>query len=343
MVAVENQRNSVIVFLAGIGTRLGSEEASRGPGGMIPDFFGEERIASAIRRDGPNSIFVVFSYAGVRRDAPRGFEPAPYSSTDTLNQHIGTYVERLDRQITALALAHPRSDVHLVGHSLGGLIAFAYLSLLSNSDTWNLPNDGRVASVIALDAPLGGLGDFSRFRIGSIRAYLALSHQWRAFTSFNDLLRLHGISNSCYPLGACGRISKLVDQDAQRTNQDLAHDAQHHGVRILTIGNSRDYCFAPGHGLKPFVSTQWLVDEGDNSDIFGRWVVLGDPNSSPAQVEINHGAVLFDASVHEGIVTFLEGAEPSPLLPAPSSEMLAHWFDQEEEVLTHSRLHTHSV
>ena len=46
---------------------------------------------------------------------------------------------------------------HLVGFSQGGLIAFAELARLATVDDWTLPNDGRIATVVTLDSPLGGL------------------------------------------------------------------------------------------------------------------------------------------------------------------------------------------
>lgn len=325
---MSEQRSDVIVFLAGMGTRLTPHDATAVSGGRIPDFWGADKLVPNLAGSNLSARFLVFSYRGIDTTANGGFEPAPYTPTDTLNRHLWTYVERLHDQLHAFARQNPDSDFHLVGHSEGGLIAFSYLTLQIIKPRWQLPHGGRIASVVTLDAPLGGVEPMGLLRSTAIRLYLAVAHQWHAFTSFNDLVNLLRKGDSGYPLGASASVMQLMQESADETpmsNQELAEFAREHDVRILTIGNARDYCFAPGHGVAPFISTQWLADEGKNSGTYGRWVALGQHGSSFATLEANHGAVLTDPSVQSGIISFLDGNEPVPLLPSPSEESLLLW------------------
>lgn len=210
--------------------------------------------------------------------------------------------------------------------------AFSYLTLETIRPRWQLPQGGRIASVVTMDAPLGGVDPTGRLRSAAIRAYLTLTHQWRSFTSFNDLVRLLRASDGWYPLGASASVMQLMRESADVTpisNQRLADRARERGIRILTLGNARDYCFAPGHGVMPFISTQWLVDGGKESGTFGRWVALGQQGNSLSTLETNHGAVLRDPSVQSGIASFLTGSEPVPLLPSPSEDSLLRWCERD--------------
>ncbi len=329
---MQNSSVKTIVFLAGIGTRLSVRDGAAESEGTIPDFWGADRLVPHIRGSGIPARFLVYSYRGNDGQTTRVSESVQYSAIDTLNRHLSTYVARLDQQLRSYAELHPSSEFHLIGHSEGGLIAFAYLAQMERANHWRLPNDARLAGITTLDAPLGGIATTNRLRMTMVRAYLALTHHWLDFSSVNDLLQIYRTSNSLYPLGGRGSVMEILERGSRGTpmsNQELALAARHHGVRVLTIGNVRDYCFDPGHGFEPFVSTQWISDAGPGSGVHGRWVVLGRKRHSLGGLEVNHGVVLGDPSVHEGILSFIRGGDPNPLLPAPTAESMTLWLKQE--------------
>ena len=85
-----------------------------------------------------------------------------FGCLDTWRNSIATAARRLDQQVADYLSSRPGVDVILIGHSQGGLIALAYLALLKQSlhADWRAPApgvDARLAQIVTLSAPLGGI------------------------------------------------------------------------------------------------------------------------------------------------------------------------------------------
>ena len=123
---------TVVMLVAGYGSDLTSASVVFSP------------LQSALLARDPTTSFAFFSYRGsdVRGCAS---VPTPYSPEDTA-QSLDASVALFITTLQALQSSCP-ADIAVVGHSLGGLIAFRALGERPNA---------RVKSVITVDSPLGG-------------------------------------------------------------------------------------------------------------------------------------------------------------------------------------------
>src|SRR5262249_54395255 len=127
----------------------------------------------------PSAQFLAFSYLG---SDPATGHPFPYTCLDTFTQHLAFYALLLGNQLTSYLQTQPPNtitEVYLIGHSMGGTVALAYLTALLEAPTQvtPLPANGNLAGVITLDSPLGG--------VSSDTAYQDLA--WKSFNSPSPL------------------------------------------------------------------------------------------------------------------------------------------------------------
>jgi len=94
--------------------------------------------------------FLMYSYKGGQVRAGRWY-PNPYNPIDT-GQPLEFSILYLKEMIDEIALHRSRARFLLVGHSLGGRIAFDYINRYHNKD-----GNGPVKGVITLNSPLTGL------------------------------------------------------------------------------------------------------------------------------------------------------------------------------------------
>ncbi|HET9017441.1 MAG TPA: hypothetical protein VFN57_17700, partial [Thermomicrobiaceae bacterium] len=304
------RRPSITLLLGGMGTSLSSEEAASG---WIGPFAAHDRLLPYLRGRGWRGTAALFSYRGAAVDGAGEVRPFPYATADTFSRGVAEGVTRLAEQLALYLAARPGATVYLIGHSLGGVIAYGYLARLAEAGDWTLPEAGRLAAVVTLDAPLGGVFGDAPVQFTLVKAYLALLHRRRLLRPFDELVGLWRTAAGREPFGAFARLASLVDGGRRPTNQRVAREAREHGVRLLTVGSRHDRAFAPGMHVRPFPSVQWLADGGMGSGIYGR-VVEHAPDGSrvPHPVE-SHGAVLHDPRVHEAVWHFLLGRDPAPL------------------------------
>ena len=108
----------------------------------------------------------VFSYAGV--DA--GDLHVPYGPRATYGD-LRAGAARLGELLAAIAARHPGSDIDLIAHSQGGLVARAYLAL--QAESWDL-RAPRVANLVTFATPHQGapladeVGDIDRTLTGAL-------------------------------------------------------------------------------------------------------------------------------------------------------------------------------
>ena len=254
-----------------------------------------------------------------------------YGCETTFTQSLKKDVFNLDNEITAYLVNNPDTDIYLAGHSLGGVVVFGYLAFLDRlSAKFSLPNGGRLAGVITLDSPIGGITNNAAY-LSDVKLFAQAycNPTLNKLGTVNQLVSLLKTANSSNPLGGAASLEQVIFGGTGRTNQQIATDALLYGAPIVTIGNLKDFLWDPGACPnllgKPkgdFRSTQWLTDEASSSAIYGR--DFASPPGAKCGIStiifanLNHLDVLSNSQVLQGITQFLpNGGVPNALAVAP--------------------------
>ena len=224
-------RHKVVVQVLGINSSL------RCSGGGCRAPFGVDKFASirslllGYRHYGYSaSDFLWYSYRGGAVDRKTGaWVPSSYPCGATAQDYRIDLIE-LRRLIVPFADANPNTDIYLVGHSQGGLIALQELGYLSQ-----LPKTVRVAEIITLDSPLGGtpLADAEMASISTCwkgQAVAELGAEYRTTTFHHDQ-------------GGSARLlcARFGCPDARlSTTNSQAFQAARRTTRVMTLGNVDD-------------------------------------------------------------------------------------------------------
>jgi pimeloyl-ACP methyl ester carboxylesterase len=291
--------------------------------------------------------FLMYSYSVSRRD--NGL-PEPYGCADTVTHSILTNAQLLDMQIKNAFKVQPAGaevDIYLIGHSLGGAVALAYLDFLQQKLGVALPPNAHLKAVITLDAPIGGVApgifdSFTAFGNGILRWRCPELNDQTPFTSPSDLLEVFNSTSVTSPPAP----EKTVPRGAQASflalhrgtppwilfvpsNGDLTEAAQTDlGISFLLVGNINDFLWNPAAcvpGLPSFLDTQFLEDDGDGKVLYGREFVGGSDTCPTLDIErtvlYNHSVVFNNQNVQQGIKNFLNplvsravGRTPNPLV-----------------------------
>ncbi|HEY3108922.1 MAG TPA: hypothetical protein VGL23_09230 [Chloroflexota bacterium] len=191
------------VFLTGYATSLGAETAS--------PFAALQR--ELIARGWPAESFLAFSYAGGAVVEGR-WRPTAHGCEST-GAPLASDVARLGELMSAYARVRPGVRFVLVGHSLGGLVGWSYLSALRTGPAAPSP----IVGLVTIDAPLRGVGADKRLAAA---------------------------------LSACG--GPVLDElaalyrDADRLAErwaELAAWTAGRGVRVATVGSQGDCLYFP--------------------------------------------------------------------------------------------------
>jgi pimeloyl-ACP methyl ester carboxylesterase len=207
----------VFVFIAGYGTNLATVSRLFAP------------LQSALAARNPNASFVRYSYTGTTFNGC-GETPSAYRPSDTA-QDIEVSKRILRESLSALQDACEVDRIVIVGHSLGGLIAFQALG--------EQPAP-RVSDVVTVDSPLGGVPlplirsciDVGLCAEGAVVAYLVdLYAAWAgtatdnaareaALTATGTRVTAWGNQSDCYyAVALCNSFSRtlLAGYDARQT------------------------------------------------------------------------------------------------------------------------------
>ncbi len=192
--------------------------------------------------------FLWYSYKGGGVDKKTGnWDANSYSCANTAQSYV-TDINDLQKMISDYTTDNPNTDLYLVGHSQGGLIA--YQQLASNSD---LSSTAQLADLITLDSPLGGvpyLGTLAASSFGSCwkgKAPTQLADYWSAGgqsdfepTNAGDLNELlcSYLATSVGDLGGCPDYLGTF-------NAAMASEAEHAGTGVYTYGSSDDAVYTP--------------------------------------------------------------------------------------------------
>jgi len=204
-----NAKETYIIFLSGLDTRCDDTPYKR---------MGFEYFRSQFNRVGlaySDEHFLMYSYTGGKVLAGR-WCPNSYDPLDT-GQPIEFSVMRLKNMIDEFTLYHPQARYLLVGHSLGGRIAFDYAA------RYHLEKPGRIKGVITLNSPLAGLS-YERLDI---------------FASF-------------HPNWGSPAVTQLTAEHQLRSDSDIAEQKKEAarrmagaGVHLATFGTRQDSIVNP--------------------------------------------------------------------------------------------------
>ena len=175
-----------------------------------------------------------------------GWEPEPYWKTDPVYSSISNSAERLHHMLTAYRGKNPEATFVLVGHSLGGLVAF--------TEILNADQSELIDTVITIDSPLHGAVAFS--------------------SDLRNWADTYGM-DECFAQGQAIATLEEMEQNRDATRAQaraIAQAAANKGITLVTMGNDVDcvydygYCL-PGWGLPitGYADTQWVEEPGANA------------------------------------------------------------------------------
>lgn len=282
------------------------------------------QIVKALKKTHPDADFLNYSYRGIDKLG----NPLPYTCEETFTHHISELVIRLKMQIINYLELHPNTQVYVIGHSMGGVIAYGLLADMMIYGYLNF-NGGQVLGIATVSSPLGGIPGFHGIY------YALVSHTYQmqckglaskhlVLNSLADLVHLFPDGNTAVPFGGKDSLMRAVS-GGDDTNQRVAQAAVRHHIDVLTIGNVRDHTFnfnvCPGYDRTPdsrFLSTQWVTDQGNDSRLYARVIAEGKLNC-PAigQVGSNHAAVFLSTAVQTALIEWSQGKTPASLPVAP--------------------------
>jgi hypothetical protein len=316
----------LFVLIQGINTSLQNNNPP------IESFGTRNGIAPYLSSVYPGAQFLMYSYSG---DNGNGY-PAPYQCQDTVVNDVKADTLKLARQLGNYLKDKTNTDVYLIAHSFGGLVAYGYLSYLHVQHTVNSNIPGttgdRLAGIVALDAPLGGVAnDLYLAKIFTLYAYnkQCPALLGRPVPSVDELFALYN-TNQLLPHGGYNSIAGVLF-NTSITNDAIAAEAATQGIQTLSIGNTRDYFFNPNAckvilgralvGTNNYLSTQWLSDKGNSSGIYGRYFTDGTPTCGNfADLGINHGFAFIERSVQIALGQFINN-EPLTALPVATPDL----------------------
>lgn len=267
----------------------------------------------------PAEALLNYSYVGGDFDSTGRWVATPYNGPQSLAQSIRVDASKLRLQVLDYLARYPETDIYLIGHSQGGTIAFAYLADLfvrfENPARLGAGGRGRLAAVVTLDSPVGGMPYFPSDN--------------STFGSLADMKKVWE-SGVGAPAGSTRSLVTLFGLKGL-TNQWLAANAAHvSGVRILTVGNRKDWAFGRYWGLTPssvdpFLDTQWLLSEGEGSGVYARAIDQGDSAcpSTDLLLLCNHRLVLTDEGVKQAIVNLAEDRPVGLSLPPDQAVVIS--------------------
>lgn len=199
--------------------------------------------------------FLLYSYSGGRVRGGRWY-PNPYGRLDT-GRPIQFSVMQLEEMIAEFTRYHPRARFILVGHSLGGRIAFDYVSGLHPGKE----GAGIVKGVITLNSPLAG-SEHTQLHMLSV-----FKTVWGT-PAVNQLVVEYQFRNE-------------LDMLQQKTQAARAISAE--GVFLATFGTRQDLVVNPGsaclsdakgHPLTKGSVVSVSLLSGDFQDLFGHRQIL---------------------------------------------------------------------
>lgn len=256
----------VVIFVQGIYTSLDEDGTQTS---LVEDHrFGTLKQAFLAAEYKPAQL-LDYSYSGGAVDSKGAWVPDDYSCEVTDRPALES-VDLLEQMVRDYRKKHPKAHVTLVGHSLGGWVA--YLAGVREAERVKGDRIG-IDGVVTLDAPLRG-----------------------ASPDKKALIDLFGCEKT-YIAGA-ELVVIRADASTDATRQAQAQTMAAAGVRLATLGNLNDCLWSTVRCL----GGTW-VDDGPTQFIEGAELSKGyDVVSGPLQ---SHEAILIDRAANADVVAFV--------------------------------------
>lgn len=332
-------RNKLIVYLVGFSEQLLPTDTKKNNGyGYEGTFYQPNGIQPFLQNtpEFKNAQSMVFSYPdGYNPDnSLKSFHgdglPNSFTCDDTSRYSLLGYVLALDSQIKAYLIKNVNTDVYLVGHSLGGVIAFAFTTFILEgankiaTTKTPLDNGGLLKGVSINDSPLGGVTDNG---IYSLATLLKVNFKCKLFVGTqvtSDLIAIYKSATDKNNLGESASIESVLNLQESKSNQQVATDAANAGVALIIVGFSTDLLWQPSVcGVNAdFLSTEYLSNLGGQGKgaLYVRsgmkLVSMTDQGGcAPNPILNSHVAVVTDTDVKQAIwETFTGGVvDTSPI------------------------------
>lgn len=288
-------RRKLFILLQGINTQLTQEDIDKyyKPGfDQKPYRQFRGGISYAIRKKYPDADIFSYSYKGVDSKG----KLKPYSCEATFIFSLKNDVYRLNEQINNYLKKYPNTDIYLIGHSLGGVVAFSYLTALTqHEEEFSLPPNSKLKTVATLDSPIGGVPPkYSAFvNVLFVQGFdnypICESVGTTNTKTVDDLLTIYSTigspwSNTNNFYGSSASIWRAIfrGENEKFNNYDVALKAKKEiGTTTLISGNLNDFLWNPQSCIDylnflpawkissvfNFNSTQWLISPDKNNSI----------------------------------------------------------------------------
>jgi pimeloyl-ACP methyl ester carboxylesterase len=190
----------------------------------------------------PNRDFLYMSYSGeyCEKDGSPDFRRPKYAAQDT----CGGVIDAADKLNKMVGSLNPNIKLDLIGHSMGGLVAAAWL--------WAHPTmQPRVNSVVTFDSPLRGVPDKIPFGVSACDTSSSLSWNDLWCQNYADANRRKCASVIVSSIANLGKAVPFFTMDAtHRAEKVIVPIEAVPGDRTtLLSSNSRLYCqFDDDHG-----------------------------------------------------------------------------------------------
>lgn len=231
-----SDQQPVVVYLGGVASWLFSSETD------------SKRMHDELKHRGLDYPYLTYSYSGGTmddRDIPQEWMPASYSCDDT-SQWLYDSVDKLQEMLGAYSRFYPGTDFILVGHSLGGVIAWT-------AATEGVPKldeyDSRIAAVITLGSPLD-------------KPYTATGVQVALAMNNLDCIGLLGRLDTSQ---LAVSLDTLPEPDE---NNDAAFELRNEGLLIVTYSSTGDPIYREDPGIQRLEADSGgaICDFGDHGN-----------------------------------------------------------------------------
>jgi len=204
-----NQSDTYIVFLSGLGSYCNGSPYNE------MNFSYLRRQFSQVGLTYTDERFLKYSYQGGQVNKGR-WRPNSYNARDT-GQPIEFSILFLKEMIEELSFHHPEARFLLVGYSLGGKIAFEYIS------QYHLEQPGPIKGVVTLNSPLMG----------------------SPYTQTKALARINPIWGSVVAKQLAAEYQLKNEQDILYPEKNNVQKLTQSGIRLAAFGTKQDIVVNP--------------------------------------------------------------------------------------------------
>ncbi|MCF8010199.1 MAG: alpha/beta fold hydrolase [Clostridiales bacterium] len=258
--------NTYIVFIKGLSTKCDGTCYNN----MCFNFFRKKLTPYGFNYK--DCRFIQYSYRGGNIINGK-WHPNKYSIEDT-GQPVEISMMYLDNLIENVSRAYPKAKFILVGHSLGGLIAFNLVSKYLENDNKKV---NKIKNVITLNSPLTG-------NIYNIPGYI-----------------LNILENNGYIWGSTA-VRQLMLQHKYKPKIEswrieVVKKAQKNGIDIATFATSQDLIVLPRSAC--------LLDQEDHLLTNGGFISVNPLNKLPGSI-YGHEQILQQEKIADYIISSLD-------------------------------------